>query len=80
MRSIVIVPEYSTARRIREAPWGHDVKLIALTGWGQPKDRERTLEAGFNAHLVKPVGTTELMEAISQVGQQPRPRVEQTLN
>jgi CheY-like chemotaxis protein len=58
---------YETAKRIREAPWGHNVSLIALTGWGQPKDRQRTLEAGFNAHLVKPVGSTELMEVISRV-------------
>ena len=58
---------YETAKRIREAPWGHNVSLIALTGWGQPKDRQRTLEAGFNAHLVKPVGNSELMEVISRV-------------
>ena len=58
---------YETAKRIREAPWGHNVSLVALTGWGQPKDRQRTLEAGFNAHLVKPVGSSELMDVISRV-------------
>jgi CheY-like chemotaxis protein len=37
---------------------------VALTGWGQRKDRDRTLEAGFNAHLVKPVATDALLEII----------------
>jgi len=51
---------YDTAGRIREQPWGRNIALIALTGWGQPKDRDRTLRAGFNAHLVKPVAIDEL--------------------
>jgi signal transduction histidine kinase len=55
---------YDTARSIRAEPWGKDVRLVALTGWGQPKDRDRTLEAGFNAHLVKPIGAEELMQVI----------------
>ena len=55
---------YDTARSIRAEPWGKDVTLIAVTGWGQPKDRDRTLEAGFNAHLVKPIGTEELLQII----------------
>jgi signal transduction histidine kinase len=55
---------YDTARSIRAEPWGKDVTLVAVTGWGQPKDRDRTLEAGFNAHLVKPVVTEELMRVI----------------
>jgi CheY-like chemotaxis protein len=42
------------ARRIRAMPGGRDVKLIALTGWGQDSDRARTREAGFDHHLVKP--------------------------
>jgi signal transduction histidine kinase len=55
---------YDTARSIRAEPWGKDVRLVALTGWGQQKDRDRTLEAGFNAHLVKPVGAEELLQVI----------------
>jgi CheY-like chemotaxis protein len=55
---------YGTARAMRAEPWGQDVMLVALTGWGQPKDRDRTMEAGFNAHLVKPVATEALMEII----------------
>lgn len=46
---------YDTARRIRQQPWGGDIKLIALTGWGQQEDRQRSREAGFDLHLVKPL-------------------------
>jgi signal transduction histidine kinase len=46
---------YDAARRIREQPWGRDVLLIALTGWGQDEDRRLSLEAGFDVHLTKPV-------------------------
>jgi len=42
-------------RRIRKQPWGRDMTLIALTGWEQERDRQRTKEAGFDHHLVKPV-------------------------
>jgi signal transduction histidine kinase len=56
---------YDTARTMRTKPWGRDIRLIALTGWGQPKDRSQTLEAGFNAHLVKPVGEEDLLAALN---------------
>ena len=46
---------YDAAQRLRQEPWGQDVLLIALTGWGQEKDRQRTLAAGFDDHFVKPV-------------------------
>lgn len=52
-----------TARHIRARPAGREIALVALTGWGQEQDRQRTEEAGFAAHLVKPVNLTEL-EAI----------------
>jgi PAS domain S-box-containing protein len=42
------------ARRIRALPRGDDMFLVAVTGWGQDRDREQTSEAGFDAHLVKP--------------------------
>jgi signal transduction histidine kinase len=57
---------FDTARTMRAQPWGRDIRLIALTGWGQPKDRHETLEAGFNAHLVKPVGHEELVAALNR--------------
>jgi CheY-like chemotaxis protein len=46
---------YEVARRIREHPWGKGIYLVALTGWGQEADKRRAREAGFDAHLVKPV-------------------------
>jgi CheY-like chemotaxis protein len=46
---------YQAARRIREQAASGDVLLIALTGWGQDQDRQRTKEAGFDVHLVKPL-------------------------
>jgi signal transduction histidine kinase len=46
---------YDAARRIREQPWGRSMLLIAMTGWGQEADRQRSRQAGFDHHLVKPV-------------------------
>jgi len=46
---------YDACRSIRSQPWGKRMLVIALTGWGQEEDRRRTEEAGFNAHMVKPV-------------------------
>jgi signal transduction histidine kinase len=60
---------YATAHRMREEPWGQNIMLVALTGWGQPKDRDRTSRAGFNAHLVKPVGVDELFGTLAQLRQ-----------
>ncbi len=46
---------YEVARRIRRRPGGAGVRLVAVTGFGQASDRRRSREAGFDAHLVKPV-------------------------
>jgi signal transduction histidine kinase len=46
---------YDACRQIRGMPWGREISSYAFTGWGQASDRRRTREAGFNAHLVKPV-------------------------
>jgi PAS domain S-box-containing protein len=46
---------YAVCRQLRAQPLGHDVAIIALTGWGQDEDRRRTSLAGFDHHLVKPV-------------------------
>jgi signal transduction histidine kinase len=59
---------YETARRIRERPSGHDMALVALTGWGQPKDRDSTRQAGFDAHLIKPIASEELLETVDRLG------------
>jgi PAS domain S-box-containing protein len=46
---------YEACALIRRRPWGKGIVIVALTGWGQDDDRRRTLSAGFDAHLVKPV-------------------------
>jgi CheY-like chemotaxis protein len=48
---------YEVALRIRSnlTNWPRRVRLIALTGYGQPSDRERAMDAGFDGHLLKPV-------------------------
>jgi CheY-like chemotaxis protein len=55
------------ARRIREQPWGKEMLLIALTGWGQEDDRKRSMDAGFDAHVVKPVDHDTLMDVIAHL-------------
>jgi signal transduction histidine kinase len=55
---------YDVARHIRQQPWGCDVVLIALTGWGQDEDRRLSQEAGFNVHIVKPVEPAALEELL----------------
>jgi CheY-like chemotaxis protein len=54
---------YEVCRRVRER--GLKTHIVALTGYGQDKDRERSLEAGFDGHAVKPVGMEELMRVIA---------------
>ncbi len=58
---------YEVCRRIRLRDWGRDVPVYAITGWGQASDRRKTREAGFDAHLVKPV-SIEAINALIEVG------------
>ena len=51
---------YEAARRIREQRRDKSLILVALTGWGQDEDRRRSQEAGFDAHIVKPVDLAAL--------------------
>ncbi len=51
---------YEAARHIRGQPWGGAMLLVALTGWGQDEDRQRTRDAGFDHHLVKPADPSTL--------------------
>ena len=60
------------ARRIRAAETGRRAVMVAITGWGQEKDRRRSKEAGFDAHLVKPVDTVALLKLLAQLGASPR--------
>jgi signal transduction histidine kinase len=56
---------YEVCRRIRKEPWGKDMVLIAVTGWGQPEDRQQSRAAGFDGHLVKPVDLQALLELLT---------------
>jgi signal transduction histidine kinase/CheY-like chemotaxis protein len=58
---------FDAARAIRQRPSGGDVVLIATTGWGQGSDRERSHEAGFDHHLVKPIDPDELMQILNSL-------------
>lgn len=58
---------YDACRRIREQPWGRNVGIIALTGWGQDEDKRRSQEAGFNSHLVKPVEAAALGKLLAEL-------------
>jgi two-component system CheB/CheR fusion protein len=51
---------YEVAKRLRQLPETHDAVLIALTGYGQPEDQERSKAAGFGHHLLKPVDPVAL--------------------
>ena len=53
---------YEVARRIRANPNNRHISLIALTGWGQDEDRQRSTAAGFNHHLVKPADIEQLRQ------------------
>ncbi|MEQ1759663.1 MAG: ATP-binding protein [Vicinamibacterales bacterium] len=59
---------YDTAREMRRRPWGSEATLVALTGWGQPEDRRDTADAGFDLHLVKPVGELRLAQLLAERG------------
>ena len=61
------VSGYDVARAIRREAWGRSIRLIALTGWGQAEHRRRSLEVGFDDHLVKPV-ELDVLENLLQMG------------
>jgi len=65
-----LVDGYEVARRIRAQEWGKAIKLVALTGWGQDSDRRRSQEAGFDAHLVKPLDFDKLTAVLAELPQQ----------
>ncbi|MEO6710382.1 MAG: ATP-binding protein, partial [Planctomycetota bacterium] len=57
---------YEAARRIRAEPWGKEILLLALSGWGQEEDQQRSHEAGFDQHLVKPVDPSVLTDLLAR--------------
>ncbi len=62
---------HDACRRIREQPWGRDMILIAVTGWGQREDQLRSQAAGFDHHLVKPVRPDDLINLLASASPKP---------
>ena len=60
---------YQVAERIREQPWGKEMVLIALTGWGQDEAKQLSKEVGFDQHLVKPVDPAALLRMLADLHQ-----------
>jgi signal transduction histidine kinase len=54
------------ARQLRSLPGSNDLQIIAVTGFGEPSDRERSLEAGMDAHLVKPISMLDLRKILTE--------------
>ena len=58
---------YELARAVRETSGYEAVPMVALTGYSKFDDRQRSLDAGFNAHLTKPIEPRELLDLIDQL-------------
>jgi CheY-like chemotaxis protein/anti-sigma regulatory factor (Ser/Thr protein kinase) len=56
---------YDVCRRLREQPTGSDMIIVAVTGWGQEADRQKSVEATFDGHMVKPVEPRELLKLLA---------------
>jgi signal transduction histidine kinase/ActR/RegA family two-component response regulator len=65
---------HEVARRIRQRPESRDVTLIALTGWGQEEDRDRSQLAGFDYHLIKPADIDALQKLLVSLEDRPAGR------
>jgi len=63
-----VLDGYEVAKQFRAQPNGADTILIALTGYGQDKDRQRALDAGFDAHLTKPADVEKLTKLFTRQG------------
>lgn len=61
---------YEACRALRGRPWGREAIVVAQTGWNQSEDRRRSAQAGFDAHLVKPIEFVELAELLASLEQQ----------
>jgi len=59
---------YEVARSIRKARWGQEIYLVALTGWGQRRDVDRSTAAGFDHHMTKPADFTAISQLLDELG------------
>ncbi len=58
---------YDVCARLRAEPWGREMTVVALTGWGQPDNRARGDAVGFDLHLVKPIDPNELLARLREL-------------
>lgn len=58
---------YEATRRIRQMPSGEEIFIVAVTGWGQPDDKQRSAEAGCSAHMTKPVDFATLEKLLAEI-------------
>ena len=63
---------YEVAKRMRQQPILQDVVLVAMTGYGSESDRERSQEAGFDHHLVKPIKFEKVQKILASVSEKAR--------
>lgn len=68
-----VMDGYELCRRMRDAFSADGLRLVALTGYGQASDKARAKEAGFDAHLVKPVDLRQLLHLLDEFGRANRP-------
>jgi signal transduction histidine kinase/ActR/RegA family two-component response regulator len=61
---------YEVCRRIRRQPWAGNIMLVALTGLGMERDKEKSKDAGFDAHLVKPPDYAEVTKLLTKVSRE----------
>ena len=66
---------YEVARRVRQQPDLGDVHLVALTGWGQERDRRESIEAGIDRHVTKPIDVDALKALLGSLLRTPRASV-----
>jgi PAS domain S-box-containing protein len=59
---------YEAARRIRAQPWGEQLLLVAVSGWGQEQHKSRATEAGFDHHVVKPIEAGDIQTILARSG------------
>lgn len=63
---------FDVCRKLRERPWGASALVIALSGWGQDGDRQKSKDAGFDAHMVKPLDHAALTKLLASAPLPPR--------
>jgi signal transduction histidine kinase/ActR/RegA family two-component response regulator len=62
---------YDACRRIRAGAWGKHLAVVAVTGWGRNEDRNKSNEAGFDAHMVKPVNFDAVLKLLASLPETP---------